>query len=178
MRKLTPVESKGQYEKGGWTLKNLTCLSSFMKQMGIGPGEVATLIGLKRPAITRWMMVDDTSLSNVRKVFDVYAAEFIILYEIPGIDKEITKIVMDRRNSEDTKEGMPTSRLTFLKVALQQSGISKTELAERLGITRVSVQRWFSMDDLNMKWIHRIAEVMGWRVHAEFRLGDSTWSLE
>ena len=56
------------------------------------------------------------------------------------------------------------SRLSFLRVALQQYGISRKELAEKLELHYMGVNRWFKVDDIAVSYLYEIAQLYGLQV--------------
>ncbi len=62
--------------------------------------------------------------------------------------------------------GLPqgTDRLAFLRIALKKYGISRKDLAEKLGLNYTGVNRWFHVDDIAISYIFDIAELYGLKV--------------
>ena len=65
---------------GQWQVKNLKFLAEFMNQTGLTTGDIAKGVGLLRNSVTRWFMVDDTTLSRIITAADYYGYDFIISY--------------------------------------------------------------------------------------------------
>ena len=66
MDKKQLAEGCGVFVNGQWQVKNLKFLTEFMNQTGLTTGDIAKGVGLLRNSVTRWFMVDDTTLSRIR----------------------------------------------------------------------------------------------------------------
>ncbi len=53
-------------------------------------------------------------------------------------------------------------RLRPVMIAMMDENISIADLAERLGLSRQSVNRWFQVDDLRFTSLEDIGEAMGY----------------
>lgn len=170
MKRLTAVSSQGQYIDGEWQVKNLQALVKFMKKAGLTTGDVAKAMNVSRNTITRWLQTDDCSLKKMMDVAEAFDCELTLSYILPDEEADDSKIIIDKLISNLTARKFKPGRLTFLSIAMQQGGVTKVDLAESIGLTRASIQRWFQQDDMNMKYIYKIAELYGWELHIEYRL--------
>lgn len=170
MKRLTPIETQGTFTNGEWQVKNLQALVMFMKKAGLSTGDIATAMNLSRNTVTRWLQKDDCSLSKIMSVAEAFGCEFSLLYDV-GEDRSVNStIIIDKLISNLASRKITTGRLTFLSIAMRQCSITKVELAEKVGLTRASIQRWFQQDDMNMKYIYKIAELYGWTLSVAYRL--------
>lgn len=56
------------------------------------------------------------------------------------------------------------TRLAFLRVAFSMYGISRKDVAEKLGLNYTGVNRWFRVDDIAINYIFKIADCYGLKV--------------
>ena len=159
MEKRVLAEGAGRYENGQWNVKNLKFLTEFMKKMGLTTGDLARVVGLMRASVTRWFMVDDTSYSKVEMIANHYGYDFYVHYEIPDVPIERTKLSIDQA-------------LYVLRLAIYQAGITKSDFAKKLGLSRMGLNLWFQKDDITFRYIYEIAEKMDWTVNIQFKLKE------
>ena len=172
MEKRVLAEGAGRYENGQWNVKNLKFLTEFMKKMGLTTGDLARVVGLMRASVTRWFMVDDTSYSKVEMIANHYGYEFYVHYEIPDVPIERTKLSIDQALYVLGEVGKLDSRLNFLRLAIYQAGITKSDFAKKLGLSRMGLNLWFQKDDITFRYIYEIAEKMDWTVNIQFKLKE------
>ena len=60
-------------------------------------------------------------------------------------------------------------RLAFLRVAMKKYGITRKDLADRLGLNYTGVNRWFFIDDMAISYIFKIAELYGLKVKTSIK---------
>ena len=89
-------EGCGVFVNGQWQVKNLKFLAEFMNQTGLTTGDIAKGVGLVRNSVTRWFMVDDTTLSRIITAADYYGYDFIISYTVPMREIEGTRLVIEK----------------------------------------------------------------------------------
>lgn len=169
MEKKVLPETGGKFINGNWHVKNLNFLLEFMEKCGYSTGDIARAVGLQRQAVTRWLVVDDTKLSYVIKFSEAIGCDFLISYEVPEVSQERTNMAIDKALFNKTIQGFMDSRLAFLRLALWKTNTTYTALADKLGLSRSSVQNWLMKDDISFRYIYLIAEAMDWTVDIYFR---------
>lgn len=169
MKKRVLAEGTGKYVDGEWQVKNLKFLVEFMRRLHLTTGDLAKAVGLQRTSVTRWFLVDDTNLSKVMTVAEANGCNLYVSYDVPDVPIERTRLIIDRALLRMGAEKIADSRLAFLRIAMQQAGLTNNGLAERLNLTRNSIQIWLKNDDISFRYIYEIAEVMGWTVNIYFK---------
>lgn len=64
-------------------------------------------------------------------------------------------------------------RLKFLVDFLKASGVSKVQVAEKMGLTRQAVHHWFVRDDMKMSQIYSLFEKFGYGIEFSLDGGSS-----
>ena len=116
MDKKQLAEGCGVFVNGQWQVKNLKFLAEFMNQTGLTTGDIAKGVGLLRNSVTRWFMVDDTTLSRIITAADYYGYDFIISYTVPMREIEGTRLVIEKP-ARPIKA--PGKRLDFIREAMK-----------------------------------------------------------
>ncbi len=160
-------EGCGVFVNGQWQVKNLKFLAEFMNQTGLTTGGIAKGVGLVRNSVTRWFMVDDTTLSRIITAADYYGYDFIISYTVPVREIEGTRLVIEKP-ARPIKA--PGKRLDFIREAMKSAAITNEALAQKQNVIRNTVQLWFKKDDITISNIYKIAEGYGWEVNITFKL--------
>lgn len=167
MEKRQIADGCGVFVNGEWQVKNLKFLTEFMRQTGLTTGDVAKAVGLLRNSVTRWFMVDDTSLSKVIKVAEHFGYDFIISYTVPMNEIAGTNLTIETPASPVKDH---SKRIDFVREAMKKAGITNEALAKKLGVIRNTIQLWFRKDDMSFRYIYEIAEAYGWKVNITFKL--------
>ena len=167
MDKKQLAEGCGVFVNGQWQVKNLKFLAEFMNQTGLTTGDIAKGVGLLRNSVTRWFMVDDTTLSRIITAADYYGYDFIISYTVPMREIEGTRLVIEKPARPIKTSG---KRLDFIREAMKSAAITNEALAQKLNVIRNTVQLWFKKDDITISNIYKIAESYGWEVNITFKL--------
>lgn len=115
-------------------------------------------MGMSPQNIFAYFQRDDMRLSLAHMIVDKlgYVLSFSLDKENPS-SLQIVEIEMP--GGEDGID-----RLAFLRVAMQKYGISRKEVAEKLGLNYTGVNRWFRVDDIAISYIFKIAEFYGLKV--------------
>ena len=134
---------------------NLQFLESLMASIGVSKPELARLMGMSPQNIFAYFQRDDMRLSFAQRVVDRLGYELSL-----SLDRETpTSLCI-------VEIGLPqgTDRLAFLRIALKKYGISRKDLAEKLGLNYTGVNRWFHVDDIAICYIFDIAEIYDLKV--------------
>jgi DNA-binding phage protein len=104
--------------------------------------------------------------------------------EVPVIkeNKEIIEVLPDVEVQPDETPRefayldftTPQSTARFVQWAIKRSGLSKSEIARRMGISRTSLQPYYNLKrgrNVGMRWIVRIVSCLGGRMFVEVPLG-------
>lgn len=160
------VATRGQYYYGGsWHLENLQFLEDFLRKVGVSPTNAGALIGQSPVAVTSWFRVDDVHIAKVYKLIEACGYELrISLFKEAG-QRGKAWVRIDKLVENNDNAGV--KRLAFLQLALAENGISKVQLARDLGMAPASVQRWFTIDDVFVSYIYKIADMYGLKVNIE-----------
>lgn len=63
---------------------------------------------------------------------------------------------------------MPIHQGSKLKWFVERQSLTNEQLAEKWGISKPTLQRWFNLEHLNSKKLIEICRVMGWDFEREF----------
>lgn len=136
--------------------KRLQFLLNIMVANNISKYELARIMGTSPQNIFKYLQRDDMKLSYAQKIMSELGYELRVRLYKEG-DK--SRKVMHDLEKLYGKDGV--HRIAFLAVALYENGISKRDVAQRLGLNPSGVFRWFSVDDIAISHIYAIAEAYG-----------------
>lgn len=133
-------------------VKRLQFLLTIMEAKGMGKHDLAALMGKTPQNIFTYFKRDDMKLSVAQDIFAKLGYELSFRLTRKGTKQDV---VMDVENL--IVDGR-LSRLAFLRIGLAQYGISRHEVAEKLGLNYTGVNRWFKVDDIAISYLYEIAE--------------------
>lgn len=153
------------------TKKNFTAnseytlfLKDFIGSSGVTIRQLSELIDVSTVSIQHWFTIGDIRLSRLLSVADAL-----------GYDLEIS---VDKKPSLNQEEPvyykfsdirkMSLKNLHFLSCAFKESGITKKEAAERMGVTRDAVTYWFVRDDITIRNLCAVANALDRDVFIRF----------
>ena len=134
---------------------NLQFLESLMASIGVSKPELARLMGMSPQNIFAYFQRDDMRLSLAQRVVDRLGYELSF-----SLERETQSSLCE----VEIELPQGTDRLAFLRIALKKYGISRKDLAEKLGLNYTGVNRWFHVDDMAISYIFDIAELYGLKV--------------
>ena len=129
--------------------KRLTFLRTFITMMGATIGDVASQLGVSPVTIGYWFHHDNTNLSRIRTVLELFGYSLCISLRDPKLDK--SQRVFPWRSYE---------HLPFLSSSMSQLGINKKELARLLKITPSAVHHMMQCNDMSLARLLQIADVL------------------
>lgn len=139
------------------TQGQLLFLREFLRSRYLSIEDAAEVIGITRQALTTWFVNDDVKLSLIEKL--VTACGYKISYELQNPSRCGKALVQYAgRCKEPVKTG---ERLAFLGNAMDRHGLTKTAVAERVGLTYIAVLGWFKHDDCLLSYVYQVAEMTG-----------------
>lgn len=141
---------------------SLDFLRTFCGAVGMKTRDIMTALGYTEETSVRYMLAAGSAkLSDVRAVVgypkdaegrSLYAVAFSFA---PAGASAPRPVRAPRLNMSSS------GHLDFLWLAVQEEGLSKKDLAQRLGLNYYTVVRWFQNDDITMKRLWDIAAALG-----------------
>ena len=141
-------------------------LRELVRSSGISIRDLADEIGVTPVTIQHWYSFGNISLSRLLSIVDVLGYEFeIAIGKKPSLDYEEPSYF----KFKDIRK-LSLSNLHFLSCAINESGITKKDLAERMGLTRDAVTYWFSNknDDITIRNLTMVANALGMDIYMRF----------
>lgn len=132
-----------------------------MASIGVSKPELARLMGMSPQNIFAYFQRDNMRLSFAQSVVDRLGYELSF-----SLDRDTQSSLCEVEI--ELPQGM--NRLAFLQIALQKYGISRKDLAEKLGLNYTGVNRWLHVDDMAISYIFDIAELYGLKVKTSRRV--------
>lgn len=151
-----------------WPLKNLRFLFDFMRRLNLSTQDIAEAVGLNRPAIVRWFYVDDTQVGRIHQIADHYGLEVTFAFEVPRDEENPVDLKIELPAGFDGADEGENKKLTFIRKAMDEAGMSIPNLAEKIGLTANPLRAWFVNDDTSISNVVSIAKNTGWRLIVEF----------
>lgn len=148
--------TSGTFRDGQWNLVHLGFLYDFMRLSDISTTRMAELMGITRQSVYHWFAKDDMKVSLLQRVFEVCGCR-LTLSMVP-----LDPVLADSHlvvNMSLPHKG-EQRRLAFLKAVFDRSGLSRDELAGRLGVGRSTVSRWLTADDCTIAQLYHIARTL------------------
>jgi len=139
--------------------KKLQFLLSLLEYKGVAKRELARMLGMTPQSIFTYFKRDDMKLSFAQTVASKLGYELVF-----RLEKADAQLQSGALEIEAPAGDGGLSRLSFLRVALQQYGISRKELAEKLELHYMGVNRWFKVDDIAISYLYEIAQLYGLQV--------------
>ena len=139
--------------------KKLQFLLSLLEYKGVAKRELARMLGMTPQSIFTYFKRDDMKLSFAQTVASKLGYELVF-----RLEKADAQLQSGALEIEAPVGDGGLSRLSFLRVALQQYGISRKELAEKLELHYMGVNRWFKVDDIAVSYLYEIAQLYGLQV--------------
>ena len=139
--------------------KKLQFLLSLLEYKGVAKRELARMLGMTPQSIFTYFKRDDMKLSFAQTVASKLGYELVF-----RLEKADAQLQSGALEIEAPVGDGGLSRLSFLRVALQQYGISRKELAEKLELHYMGVNRWFAVDDIAISYLYEIAQLYGLQV--------------
>ena len=139
--------------------KKLQFLLSLLEYKGVAKRELARMLGMTPQSIFTYFKRDDMKLSFAQTVASKLGYELVF-----RLEKADAQLQSGALEIEAPAGDGGLSRLSFLRVALQQYGISRKELAEKLELHYMGVNRWFKVDDIAVSYLYEIAQLYGLQV--------------
>lgn len=155
--------SRGYCVHGKWQCVNLNFLVRFMEAVGIDTAAIAQKLDCSRPTVTAWLRNDNMQLSKAYHIINAFGYNLRLSYKIPDVnihENNMSIVIKCKEKSFSTSE----KRLSFLSEAITRSGLTKLELSEKVGVTRQTVAKWLKEDDVAIKYIVQISNLLGYEM--------------
>ncbi len=156
----TTISGKGKYKPEHYP--RLVFLKAFIGSMGLNTKSLAPIIGKTGAAIGSWFLKDDVSLTNILNIFEK-------LPLAPGHERHKYRFTVNFRLKEDKslvdyseyvgQDGKP-SPLMFLWGAIRRSGLTKKEVADRMGVPYSKLRWWKESEDVNISELYALAAAL------------------
>lgn len=140
--------------------KRLAFLNGLLANCKVTKYALAEMMGVSKQNIFTYFKRDDMKLSYAMEIADRLGYTLSFTLDSGELDKASN--VMIELGKLVGANGL--NRLAFLNLALGMNGVSKSEVAEKLGLQYTGVQRWFKVDDIAISYIFAIADAFGWKV--------------
>lgn len=168
MNKKSSPEKSRKYLTDATPVKNLKFFVEFMRQLGLGMGDVAEAAHSGEAAVRHWFLKDTINLKKLMDVAEYYGYDLIISYDIPAPEIDRTNLTIEAPDRGYSSVDM-SRRLSFIRAAMARAGVTVNQLVEKLGVTRDTAQRFFRADNISIDYIYRIAEAFDWKVNITFK---------
>ena len=132
----------------------------FINSTGVPIKQIAEGLGSSTSAILYWFICDDVRLSKIIEV-SRYLGYSVLVGFVPKVGMEGQEDPMKNVFNMDDVEKLLLKPTHFLAIALKDCGITMSDLARKLNISREAVSYWFGKGDINMNNILRCAQVLG-----------------
>lgn len=146
-------------------------LRNVILSSGVTIQDLAKRINLTTTSVHHWFQCDDIRLSKVIQVARVLGYDLQV-----SIDKKPYQLGKSEPSyfSFNEMEKLSLKNLYFLKHAIKESGITKYELAARLGITKEAITYWYVADDITLRRLTACANILGRDLYFRFVKDEST----
>lgn len=132
--------------------QRLDFLRLFLKSNNITQTMLASSVGRTRMSVCNWLHNDDVRLSLLRQFFQAFGYEFEIhLTKTPYVASD--PVVFMNAMARDYER----QRLPFLCEAMAKYDISKTEMANKLGLNLTTIRHMFLVNDMNLSRVFDFA---------------------
>lgn len=168
MEKKNKTAASRKYLLENTPVKRLRFFVEFMRRLGLGMDDVAVAAKTGEAAVRHWFIVDSINIKKLTDVAEYYGYDLVFSYEVPALKIDGVNLTIEEPSPDQSKLDM-TRRLSFIRVAMVQNGVTVTELAKRLAVTRDTIQRAFRNDNISIDYVYMIAEEFGWKINIEFR---------
>ena len=153
-----PTKPKTQFMK-------MKFLKNFINAMNMSYDDCSELLGVTRANISYLLNSgDDMRLSDIRKIIESKGYRLQILMTTKEDEMDVN--VMDEDDfilTDDLK--LKPKPLSFLTIAMRRYGITREELASRLGLASTSISYWLNQtQDMWLSRILQCAQVMNLNV--------------
>lgn len=150
--------------------KRLQFIADLAGLRGVGYDELAAKLGVSRPVIYSAIKEDDMNLSRAEAICQILDSNLSFKLFAPGEDVDVTVGGKDIRHNGDGS--FKVKRLAFLSAYLDAKGISRVELANRMGLGWSTVATWFRKDDIKISRLFQIADSLGFSVRVDLKVND------
>ncbi len=130
-----------------------------MAAIGVSKPELAHLMCMTPQNIFAYFKRDDMRLSCAMQIVDRLGYELSFSLDRENPSSPLCVVEIELSQDQDN-----VGRLAFLRVAMKKYGITRKDLADRLGLNYAGVNRWFFIDDMAISYIFKIAELYGLKV--------------
>ena len=151
----------------------LDFLRNFLAAVGLSQKDVAQLAGVSTVTVSNWFRSDNMRIDQVTDIISKtgYTASIILTRrnDMPELPINVTP--------EDFNDGegrFVLKRMAFLSFALREIGVTKQELAERLGITPYSVTAWYKADTVAIDRVFQIAKAYDLNIYIDIQPAKNT----
>lgn len=143
--------------------KKLQFLTSLLAVKKVTMADLARQMGVSPQNVQNYFRRDDMKLSYALKFAEALGFDLKFSFERDGKTSETVRL--DVQSILNSLNGtVALSRLSFLTIAMKLYGIERKDLAEKLGIAYVGVNKWFKVDDIAISYLFEIAELYGLKV--------------
>ena len=143
--------------------KKLQFLTSLLAVKKVTMADLARQMGVSPQNVQNYFRRDDMKLSYALKFAEALGFDLKFSLEREGGAPE--KVRLDVQSILSSMDGtVGLSRLSFLTIAMKLYGIQRKDLAEKLGVAYVGVNKWFKVDDIAISYLFDIAEIYGLKV--------------
>ena len=139
------------------TPRRLAFFRCFLNAIGKDREAVAAAAGVTMVTVSYWWRNDNARLDQLMDIADAFGYRLEVRLSGDGSPARVE--VKDLDTDDDGRYVL--KRMSFLSFALRQCGITKTELAARLGVSVYTVQAWYKSDTINLDRIYDVARVTG-----------------
>lgn len=144
--------------------KRLQFLESLMAAIGVSKPELAHLMRMTPQNIFAYFKRDDMRLSCAMQIVDRLGYELSFSLDRENPSSPLCVVEIELSQDQDN-----VGRLAFLRVAMKKYGITRKDIADRLGLNYTGVNRWFFIDDMAISYIFKIAELYDLKVRTTIK---------
>ena len=147
----------------------LKFLTEFMSLTGERVSDVARTLEMTRAGVAHWFTCDDTKLSYCQQYIERKGYELIFSLMKDQVKVEASNVNISIQRKAVPDDDVDCERLQFLQLAMKKNGITKVDIAQKLGLQYNSVRHWFVVDDIYVSHIFNIAHIYGFKVDIQIK---------
>lgn len=154
------------------SVKHLSFLVRFMEETGITNADVARALQCNRGILTYYLKRDDMLVSKVYSIMDSfgYDIRFRFLKKETSFRKSDAGVDLIMNTRVPQTEVLPRfagKRLASFRSYMEYYGFTYKSLAERLGISNVTIMVWLRKDDCFISYLYKAAAALGANLEIE-----------
>lgn len=151
-----------QPKRGKKNVTRLKFLVVFTKNLGLTDKDIAEKAGCARNSIQYMWSVDDVMIDRIYTIVENCGFTIRFSLENNAPTKQGTAYLKIDKLAKVTDDDVVPARLSFLRIAMKNTGLTTREIAKRLDMSENSLFYYFRQDNTSMSFLNRFAEEFGY----------------